>query len=233
MGRKVFPPVAAGARFGRLEVVRPATPYRPPGSPPDGQSWRRWECRCECEGIAVVRDDALRAGKARSCGCLVGDRLTERNAKHGHAAAGKSPTYVCWQGMIRRCENPNESGYADYGGRGIRICARWREGEQGRTGFECFLADMGERPSSGHSLDRFPDNSGHYEPTNCRWATYTEQNRNRRSNRNLTLDGRTMILTDWAREFGIHITTLSYRLRRGYPLQEALTRTPSSARPRA
>jgi hypothetical protein len=96
--------------------------------------------------------------------------------RHGHAGSASSPaspTYRAWQSAIQRCTNPNHPSWKDYGGRGITVCARWRS-------FEAFLADMGERPAARLSLDRWPNNDGGYAPGNCRWATQSEQLRNRR-----------------------------------------------------
>lgn len=96
---------------------------------------------------------------------------------HGHNARGKrSPTYRSWAMMVARCTNPRVDNYAFYGGRGIKVCDRWRD-------FASFLADMGERPSLAHSLDRWPNRDGDYEPGNARWATSKEQARNTKSNR--------------------------------------------------
>jgi hypothetical protein len=90
----------------------------------------------------------------------------------------KHPLYATWKQMLARCNDPYCSTYSRYGKRGIRVCRRWVEGEGGLSGFDCFVADVGERPT-GMTLDRWPDNNGHYEPDNCRWATNSQQMANR------------------------------------------------------
>ncbi len=117
--------------------------------------------------------------------------------------------------MIRRCTRPNSRAYANYGGRGIRVCDRWLT-------FENFIADMVQRPV-GHSLDRI-DNDGPYSPENCRWATDIEQHRNRRDNRLETFRGQTKTLAEWAEEFGIRYATLHSRItKQGWSFERALT----------
>jgi hypothetical protein len=97
--------------------------------------------------------------------------------KHGHACRHpRSSEYNCWGSMIARCTNPNDPGWKNYGGRGIRVCERWR------NSFENFLADMGLKPSPGLSIERV-ENDGNYEPGNCRWATRKEQRANQRPRR--------------------------------------------------
>jgi hypothetical protein len=97
----------------------------------------------------------------------------EQNTTHGHAASGRTPEYNAWVSLNQRCKNPKNPRWKDYGGRGVTVCARWRDS------FEAFLADMGPRPSSEHSIDRI-NNDGNYEPGNVRWATRAEQYANRR-----------------------------------------------------
>ena len=125
-----------------------------------------------------------------------------------------SRVFRIWQGMKVRCGNPNFSDYASYGGRGIKVCDRWR------GSFENFLADMGE-PPIGTSIDRI-NNDGHYEPGNCRWAKNETQQRNKRANRFLTYDGKTLCQKDWSDLTGIPESTIAYRVKVGWPLDRAL-----------
>ena len=116
--------------------------------------------------------------------------------------------------MWGHCTRPTHPHFDRYGGRGILVCVRWRD-------FRDFLADMGERPA-GTSLDRI-DNDGNYEPGNCRWATEVEQKANTRVAIRLTLNGETLGQAEWARRLGVRTTTIAHRLRRGWPLERALT----------
>jgi len=119
--------------------------------------------------------------------------------------------------MKRRCLNPNASQFALYGGRGITICQRWV------GSFEAFLADMGEKPSRGHSLDRI-DNDGPYSPGNCRWATAKDQVANSRMAKLLTHDGVTDTLGGWAARVGFNHGVIAARLKRGWSIADALTK---------
>lgn len=150
-----------------------------------------YRCRCSCGKEKVIYGGSLRSGRSSSCGHL-------SRTKHGHAHRGKHhPLFDLWGAMHNRCRNPRANDYHCYGGRGIKVCDRWKD-------FQAFLDDMGPRPSSKHSLDRYPDNDGNYEPGNVRWATPAEQAKNKRTTVMLTHGGRTMCLLDWCRELGIN-----------------------------
>jgi hypothetical protein len=197
----------AGQRFGRWTVVQHI------GRESASSRDHRWLCRCDCGTERSVKGSDLRAGKSASCGCAGRERskLNRPFLKHG---LSRTPTYVVWCGMRERCNCATHKDYPDYGGRGIKVCARWND-------YAAFLADMGERPA-GLTIER-RDTDGDYEPSNCYWATYTEQNNNRRFNVFLERGDRRQTVAQWAHEFGLHPDRLRARLKRGWPLEKALT----------
>lgn len=199
--------IKTGEKFGRLTVLGRAENSR------DGAV--RWRCRCECGQGIEVRSKYLRNGKTRSCGCLRAELVSARRLKHGQAKAN-TKEYVAWSSMLKRCSDAAGKDYADYRGRGISVCRRWKK-------FENFFADLGPAPTSLHSLDRI-DNNGNYEPGNCRWAIRQQQARNRRNNLLITYRGETLILGDWAKRLGINRQTLISRIKRGLSVEEAFTK---------
>lgn len=144
------------------------------------------------------------------------------NIKHGHAKAkGKSVLYRAWCNMWWRCDHRNERDRANYFDRGIRVCRR-------RESFSNFIADVGDRPSSRHTLDRKNNNKG-YTPNNVRWATRRQQNNNSRRVHKVTWNGQVRSLTAWSAATGIHRRTLVSRLQAGWPLKKVFETTPSPA----
>lgn len=141
--------------------------------------------------------------------------LPLRPHKYERHNASYTPEYYAWENMIARCNYKSYKNYSDYGGRGIKVCDRWR------NSFNNFYEDMGKRPSSKHSLDR-KNTNGDYSPDNCRWATSTEQLINRRIAHNLTYNGKTQIVSEWAKELGISQFTLRARIRYGWSVERIL-----------
>ena len=170
-----------------------------------------WEvvCNCSCGNTNVsVPFKVLVRQRIRSCGCA--PRRKKNNALY-------TPEYVSWHGMMKRCYETKAVNYARYGGRGIYVCDKWR------YSFEAFLADMGKKPTPAHSLDRYPNNNGNYEPNNCRWATLKEQANNKRNSRWITIGEETRTLAQWCELRELNSKIISGRLSDGWSEEEAIT----------
>lgn len=170
-----------------------------------------WHCLCDCGQRCIKRGSNLTGNRhTKSCGCLSGNPYLD-----GLSQTCK-PEYNAWKDMITRCSNPQNESYHRYGGRGIKVCERWVQS------FKNFLADMGKRPSSEHSIDRYPDKNGNYEFGNCRWATRKQQQRNMRSNRLIVINGKSKPVAEWAEIFNRSYELVCRRLRHGWSEQDAI-----------
>ncbi len=193
-----------GMRFDRWLVVRLH----------EQKGWHKvWWCRCDCGCEKAVYGISLRKGDSRSCGCLQRETVIRTATSHGRS---RSREYAIWQGILARCYRAGAAGFHNYGGRGIRVCVRWRHS------FEAFFARMGEAPTARHTIDR-KDGNGDYEPSNCEWSTRKEQAQHRQNSQFITHDGLTLNVTQWAEKTGMNPSTLLHRLRAGWPHARVVT----------
>ncbi len=187
-----------GQRFGRLVVLRRG---------PDAKCGKlQWLCKCDCGKETVVLKKNLLRYDTVSCGCF-------RASQDG---ATGYPEFSNYYSMMSRCCNPDVAEYALYGGAGITVCEHWK------STFFNFYADMGPKPTPKHTIDRYPNQKGNYEPGNCRWATMKEQARNKTNNVNITFNGKTQCVSAWAEETGIAHGVIRQRLKNGWTIAEAL-----------
>jgi len=186
-----------GHDFGRLNILYRVDPPESVGNSPH----RYYLCQCSCGNEVIVQLSSLLRGNTKSCGCLRAELTAERArlqyTTHGMCGTGE---YNSWKAMVARCTNAKRPDYGHYGGRGIKVCDRWR------NSFENFYTDMGDRPP-GMSIDRI-DNNADYAPDNCRWATWREQNRNKRDNR--LIEGKSM--AEWCEDNDLNYDTVCQRL---------------------
>ena len=181
-----------------------------------------WECRCVCGNTTRTAGASLRKGKAKSCGCWRDETRAARSTVHG---LYKTPEYSSLEGAKRRCYSPGHKYFNHYGGRGIKVCDRWRFGEGDKSGVECFVEDVGFRPEpkAKFSLDRI-DGGGDYEPGNCRWATHKRQVNNMRSNVWMHLNGELVRRVEWCAYYGITPRALWKAQKRGRTIDQIAER---------
>lgn len=193
-----------GQRFGYLVALHREGHLR--------RRFALWRCRCDCGQEIVCRTDKLRAGRRKAC-AINGHRWMW--AKFGGLAVKFPSEYRSWAGAHDRCKNKKRRGYKNYGGRGIKVCARW-------SSFALFLDDLGPKPTLKHTIER-NDVNGHYEPGNCRWATKAEQMRNLRRFVYVEYDGQRMLLLDVVAKLGLNRSVVFGRLKMGWSLDESLS----------
>ena len=191
-----------GRRFDRLQVVRLARI--------DKDNRAVWHCVCDCGNEVDVVGKSLRNGNTHSCGCLNLENATKRivalNTKHGKA---HTRLFTVWTSMKTRCENPNATNYANYGGRGITICDSWKNSFEAFYDWAISQGYDASAKRGKYTVDRI-DNGKGYSPDNCRLANSSQQADNRRSTRHLTFNGKTMNLSEWAKYYGRHRSMFHY-----------------------
>jgi hypothetical protein len=209
-----------GKRFGRLIGLN----YKGLGH--GSAKHGKWECRCDCGNTVLIAGIKLRNGHTKSCGCLHIETCREngkRNRKHGQR---NTSLYAVWHGLVERCTNPNYHNFSDYGGRGITVCSEWRQFKN----FFDWNASLGKNGyKRGLSIDRIDNNKGYF-PSNCRWATATVQQRNKRNNKIITLNGISKSVAEWAEIYRVSRYLIYTRLKNGWEENEKLFIPPDSHR---
>lgn len=198
-----YKPINPGSVFGDLTVIEHVYLL-------DGTGGRKHcsRCRCICGNEVTVPNASLRCGNSRSCGCSRARQIKLRCTKHGDGNR-KVRLYRIWSAMKQRCYRPRYAHFADYGGRGIEVCNEWKHDYQA---FKKWACSNGYDDSK--SIDRI-DPNGNYEPSNCRWASQTEQQRNKRSNRVITVNGISLNISAWSERLGISSSMLYQFRHRG------------------
>lgn len=200
-----------GIRFHRLLVLKQIHGSRK--CPP------KIICQCDCGNITTQFKSNVTSGKVKSCSCHKNQVAKENHTKHGLT---KTRTYNTWASMLQRCYNPKNKSFHNYGGRGIKVCDSWQ------NSFEQFYADVGERPTSLHSLDRI-DNNGNYEPNNVKWSLPYEQANNTRRNHILEYQDKKLSMSQAARMIGISYSKLKKRIYKGRTLQDIVNEFSTTA----
>jgi len=200
--------------FGRLTTIGPKFILRNP----NGTKQAYQVCLCACGSIGVYATSNVVRGNSTQCVSCKKEKVAAKNTHHGENTS--VPEYSTWANLLTRTRNKNTACADNYINRGIKTCARWQE--PNGQGYLNFLADMGRKPGPEYTIER-KDNNGDYCPENCKWATKKEQNRNRRSNIYVTIDGVTKLKTDWLDEAGISSATLRWRLNAGWSIERAYT----------
>lgn len=201
MGKRLE--VKTGERYGCLTVI---TEIQTKGAK------RRFLCKCDCGNEAEVALGNLRNGNTKSCGCFQKDNASKAHKTHGLTG---TRIYGIWGKMIGRCHNKRDHRYKHYGGRGISVCEEWRS-------FENFYEwAVNSKYEENLTLERIDVNAG-YSPTNCKWATWKQQQNNRTNNRLINFEGKTMTLQEWSELIGIEASTLRYRLVNDWSIDDAI-----------
>lgn len=184
---------------------------------PSGGVVPQWFCLCACGNLVLVEGADLRGRTTKSCGCMRNDYIRVSNSTHGQS---KTPEYVSWLGMHRRCYEAKCSDFSNYGGRGISVCWRWRR--ENPEGLKNFIRDMGRKVSREWTIER-TDVNGDYCPENCTWVPKSAQSLNLRRSVKLTYRGITRTQNEWARIFGVYPKRIAYHLSQGKNFSEVVS----------
>lgn len=202
--------IELNSRFGRLVTISQYKSIRS-----SGRTKAYYPCICDCGKELIVESHHLRSGHTISCGCAQIERTARRNRTHG---LSHTAIYKKWSGMLRRCTNPKEVSFPDYGGRGISVCPEWKK-------FKTFHQWALESEFQEHLTIERIDTNGNYEPANCKWIPSHEQARNKRNNRYLTAFGETKIIADWVKDPRCQVSRrcISLRVDKGYSHEAAIS----------
>lgn len=193
-----------GERFGRLIVIERADNTN--------AKQARWICECECGSIVTVRAQDLKSGRTKSCGCYKREVVKSCSITHGMS---KTRLWRIWNDMHVRCEYPSATQFKYYGEKGVFVCEEWKTFEP----FRDWAVANGYTDEL--TIDRI-DVSGNYTPSNCRWASWSDQQNNKSTNRFLTYRGRTLTVSQWAKETGISRNKIDRRLKKGWSVEKVL-----------
>ena len=193
-------------KYGYLTVIREEQKY----VSPSGAKSRKVYCKCECGNKTSVLLSHLRSGRIKSCGCYIKAKRLVMGITHGKT---RTKEHNSWVGLRGRTLNPNDRAWKHYGGRGIKVCSRWEKS------FENFLEDMGPAPDKKAQIDRI-NNDGHYEPSNCRWASPLTNNRNRRNVKKF----QGLTTNEWAAVFKVPKSTMHFKVQKAKGLKQVVAK---------
>lgn len=194
IGKRMFIDLT-GQKFGKLTVT---------GKANSNGHHTRWNCKCDCGNECTIYATNLTRGNSKSCGCLALEKVSTHKKSN-------TRLYRVWAGIKRRCYNKQVTAYANYGGRGITMCDEWKNDFQAFYNWAMSTGYDENAPYGQYTIDRI-DVNGNYEPSNCRWATLTEQTQNTRNNLVITHNGETKTVPQWAKIYGINKKTIYTRI---------------------
>lgn len=211
-----------GKTFGKLKVFERSENTK------RGQA--QWKCVCDCGNVCIVVGSSLQRRATTSCGCYRKEisKINLNRCKHGKR---NSRVYNSWRGIKGRCYNPKNNEYKRYGGRGIKVCDEWLDKENGFINFYNYVSKLPHYGEPGYSINRI-DNDGNYAPNNVEWSDDITQANNKRNNCKIHYSGEEHTMAEWERILGFPKDLIKNRIRRGWPVERALTEKPKKRKNR-